>query len=146
MASFPLDDIILPQTKECIDEGHLFWLKGWDNPGALGNKLRWLRPSPWATVTCFGHSASLPSPYPMESNSDGLGLTSGSDMTKSCSWARFAASMTFSLGISLVLSPYLILSIMLQANNTGSWETIPMFERRNWTFTFLLSRPSIICQ
>lgn len=70
-------------------------------------------------------------------------LTSGSDMTKSCSWAFWAASMTFSIVASLVLLPYLMLSAMLQSNSTGSWETIPIFDRRNCTFIFLVSCPSI---
>lgn len=64
-------------------------------------------------------------------------------MTKSCSWAFLAASMTFSVVVSLVLLPYLMLSAMLQSNSTGSWDTTPIFDLRNCTFTFLVSCPSI---
>lgn len=70
-------------------------------------------------------------------------LTLGSDITKSCSWAFWAASMTFSIVASLVLLPYLILSAMLQSNSTGSWDTIPIFDRRNCTFIFVVLCPSI---
>lgn len=70
-------------------------------------------------------------------------LTLGRDMTKSCSWAFWAASMTFSIVASFVLLPYLILSAMLQSNSTGSCDTIPIFDLRNCTFTFLESCPSI---
>lgn len=70
-------------------------------------------------------------------------LTSGSDMTKSCSWAFWAASMTCSIVTSLVLLPYLIFSAMLQSNSTGSWDTIPIFDLRNCMFIVLVSCPSI---
>lgn len=87
----------------------------------------------WSNSSCNEHRAAKASQV----------LTLGRDMTKSCSWAFWAASMTFSIVASFVLLPYLILSAMLQSNSTGSCDTIPIFDLRNCTFMFLESCPSI---
>ena len=65
MASFALDDIILPKAQEYVGGGHLFCLKDRDNPRALRKKSCWLWPSLWATVIIhFGCSTSTHPHHP----------------------------------------------------------------------------------
>lgn len=72
--------------------------------------------------------------------------TSGRDMTKAWSWAFLAAARTSSMLISRELSPYLMFSAMLQSNKMGSWDTMPILERRKGTLTRVESWPSINCK
>ncbi|TNN61546.1 hypothetical protein EYF80_028291 [Liparis tanakae] len=48
--------------------------------------------------------------------------------------------MTSLMPISPELSPYLMLSSMLQSNKMGSWDTMPILERRKGTLTWTLIR------
>ena len=61
---------------------------------------------------------------------------------KLCIFAAFAAASISSLLTSRELSPYAMFSAMLQPNNTGSCDTIPICERNHWMFRVRTLLPS----
>ena len=69
-------------------------------------------------------------------------ITSGRDSMKECMLAALATSITSSSDTSLKRAPYRILSAMLTSNNTGSWDTIPIWERSHLRFKSRKSTPS----
>ena len=62
---------------------------------------------------------------------------------KLCIFAAFAAASISSLLTSRELSPYAMFSAMLQPNNTGSCDTIPICERNHCMFRVLTLLPSM---
>ena len=73
---------------------------------------------------------------------NGITITFGNFDMKSCILASLAALMTSSIWTSLELSPYAIFSVILVSNNTGSWETMPIWDRSHWSFSCRMSVPS----
>ena len=63
-------------------------------------------------------------------------------LIKSWIFAALAASSISSWLVSLLTSPYAMLSRIEQLKRTGSWETIPIWRRSHETFKALTSLPS----
>ena len=70
--------------------------------------------------------------------------TLGKVVINSWIFAAFAAFSISSWLISLLISPYAMLSRIEQLKRTGSWETIPIWRRSQGTFKVLMSLPSTV--
>ena len=73
---------------------------------------------------------------------NGITLTLGNFDINACILASLAALMTSSIWTALELSPYAIFSAILVSNNTGSWDTMPIWDRSHWSFSCRMSVPS----
>lgn len=70
--------------------------------------------------------------------------TSGRLAINSWMLAFLAAAMISSIGTSRELSPYAMFSRIVLSNSTGSWDTIPICARSDWTLIVFKSKLSKI--